>query len=477
MNSQRLLILALLLSGLQFSAAGQNSTPPTSPVATPGSDSGATRTAPAAALTGIAGMDAQVDTEDTSKDLPQIPALLGGKGISTAFVTELERSNYLRGGVNVGGAYDDNPLLDSSGSEGNASVSIFPNISIEQSSSRMRWTAGYAGGLTINQRFTSENQGSHNVNFDSQFRLSPHVNLRVAEMFSLTTGFFDAGNGSEVGVGSGTPNASLIAPLSTQRSTLTTVETNYHFALNDLVGASGSFYDLHYTNQSTGTELSLLPDSQTATGSAFWLHRFFGGDWGGTSYRFERLTFTGGDETRVHSFLLVDTLKFANRFTFTAFAGPQYDANQFFVTSGTTTAMAQTNNWSFSGGAEAGWQSQRTSLFAGYSRSITDGGGVLGAVLSQNVHGSFRREIVPGWAASVSASYGKNDALVPSEGNASSIDLTSAGFSVERNVGKSIGMRAGYTHDFQQQYGPTFNANRNRVFVTVSYQWAKPLGL
>ena len=34
-----------------------------------------------------------------------------------------------------------------------------------------------------------------------------------------------------------------------------------------------------------------LTDSQTASGSAFWLHRIFGGDWGGASYRFERITF------------------------------------------------------------------------------------------------------------------------------------------------------------------------------------------
>ena len=58
----------------------------------------------------------------------------------------------------------------------------------------MRWTLGYAGGLTVNQKITNQNQGSHNVIFDSQYRLSPHVNLRVAENFSLTTGFFDAGN-------------------------------------------------------------------------------------------------------------------------------------------------------------------------------------------------------------------------------------------------------------------------------------------
>jgi hypothetical protein len=40
----------------------------------------------------------------------------------------------------------------------------------------------------------------------------------------------------------------------------------------------------------------------------------------------------------------------------------------------------------------------------------------------------------------------------------------------------------GYTHDFQQQFGvpgssSTLDANRNRLFVTLSYQWAKPLGM
>jgi hypothetical protein len=49
-------------------------------------------------------------------------------------------------------------------------------------------------------------------------------------------------------------------------------------------------------------------------------------------------------------------------------------------------------------------------------------------------------------------------------------------------VGKSVGLRFGYTHDFQEQVGvPGFpqalDANRNRFVVTLSYQWAKPLGM
>lgn len=415
--------------------------------------------------------------EDTSSSLPQIPSILGGTGISTAFLSELQRSNYLRGGVNVGATYDDNALLATTGQQSNTSETIFPNINIEETSSRMRWSLGYAGGLTVNQKITNQNQGSHNLNFDSQFRLSPHVNLRVAEVFSLTSGLFDAGNGGGA-VGSGGPNPSVLVPLSTQRSSMTTVATNYHFALNDLVGASGSFYDLHFINVPAGIALT---DSQTATGSAFWLHRMFRRDWAGASYRFDRITFNPGNgDSRVHSFFAFDTLSLTTHLTITGFVGPQYSENQALVLGGSQSI--QSNGWSMAGGAEVGWQDARTSLSAGYSRSISDGGGVLGSVLLQNVHANFRRELVPGWAAVFTVNHGTNQALIPSAGNANSINLTSAGVSLERNVGKSIGLRFGYTHDFQQNFGvlgttQNLDAHRNRVFATLSYQWAKPLGM
>jgi hypothetical protein len=479
MNIRVSLILACTIAALPVLSAGQSPTVPNLP---PQSSTDASKPAPAGAVSALVGMLPEGAGDDTSADLPQIPALLGGPAISSAFISELERSNYLRGGLNVGAVYDSNPLLLSSGTESNTSESIFPNIRIEESSSRLRWALGYAGGLTVNQKITNQNQGSHNLNFDSQYRLSPHVNLRVAENFSLTTGFFDAGNGPEVVAGAAGPNASLIAPLSTQRSSLTTVETNYHFALNDLVGASGSFYDLHFTNVPAGTELT---NSQTATGSAFWFHRLTGKDWGGISYRFDRITFNPGEgESRVHSFLAMNTLRLSNRLTLTGFIGPQYSENQGVTPQG----VPAPNAWSVAGGAEGSWADQSTSLSAGYARTISDGGGILGSVRLQSVYGSFRRELVPGWAVALTASHGTNQSLVvpsivvPSINDASSIHLTTAGISLERNVRKSIGLRLGYSHDFQEEFGlpaanPTLDAHRNRFFVTLSYHWAKPLGM
>jgi hypothetical protein len=472
-----------MMAGLQFMAAGQNPAPQTPPDQSSGDSGGVSaRNAPAAAVSGIVGLEGE-GGEDTYNDLPQIPALLGGKGTSTAFLSEMERSNYLVGGINVGAAYDDNPLLLSP-AQSNTSETIFPSIRIEESSSRMRWGLGYAGGLTVNQKITSQNQGSHNLDFDSLFRLSPHVSLRVAEAFSMITGFFDAGNGAGTTAGSGGPNASLLAPLATQRSSVTTVEANYHYALNDLIGASGSFYDLHFTNIPTpppDAQTIPLTDTQTASGAAFWLHRLFRRDWGGLSYRFDRITFNPNGESRVHSFTVVNTLSISRRITLSGFVGPQYSENQGLVAG--TTQPSQSTAWSVGGGVEGGWQSERTSVSAGYSRSVSDGGGVLGAVRLQNVRGTFRRELVPGWAITVTANHGTNQSItVPSATSAGSITLTSAGASLERNVGKKIGIRLGYTHDFQQRLEvpgavQTLDAHRNRYFVTLSYQWTKPLGM
>jgi hypothetical protein len=382
---ERHFIPALVL-GCQIVVIGQN--PPTqgsSQQGTPTGSNDESRSTPAPALTGVIGIDAQLPEEDSSSTLPQMPPLLGGPKLSVALRSESERSNYLRGGINVGATYDDNALLTPQNELGNTSYSVFPNISLEQVRARAKWKFGYAAGLTVNQRLTNQNQGSHDLNFESLFRLSPHVNLRVAEDFFLSSGVFAPVNGS--GAGSGVPNGSILTPLAQQRSNSTVVETNYHFALNDMVGAIGSFSDLHFSDVPSGA--ASLSDTRTTSGSAYWLHGF-GRDWLGIDYHFQRVTFdasssNSGGETRVHSILAVNTITLPNRFTLSAFLGPEYSENQGLVVGGTTTTNF--SDWSFSGGADLRWQKDHTSVALGYSRRISDGGGVLGVVRLQGVHG------------------------------------------------------------------------------------------
>jgi hypothetical protein len=474
MSISRYLVLALIVVSLSIAAEAQN--PPVQSNVQPSPSS--VRSAPAPALSGLGGVDT---SDDSVQDVPRIPALLGGPGSSLALRSEMERSNYLRGGLNVGAAYDDNALLGSGEQVGNTSFSVFPSFAIDQSTSRLRWSLDYGAGLTVNQRLSNRNQGSHALNFDSEFRLSPHVNLRAAEDFSLTSGMFAGSSGSSFQPGSGGGNGTLITPLANTRSSQTVVETNYHFARNDVVGASGSFYSLHYSDISTGP--GSLVDTQTAAGSGFWLHKIFQSDWAGVGYRFQRMTYGPIGETRVHSFTLINTLTISRAFTLSAFIGPEYSDNYGIAATGTNAGQLDSfTGWSTAGGVDLGWQKNRTSLTAGYSRQISNGAGIVGAVRLQNIHAAVRREFLPGWSAGVMATYGDNESLtLTSATTATSIKATSVGASLERNIGKSLGFQFAYSHDLQNQAGSTspslnYDANRNRFSVTLSYQWAKPLG-
>jgi len=470
-------ILGLLLIGLQTFVMGQDQS-----AQQPADDSSTTRSAPAPApaLYGIMGLDTESEGQ-AGEDLPQIPVFLGGQGTPLAFTTEMERSNYLRGGINVSEGYNDNALLTPAGQGGNTTFSVFPNIALVESSARMRWSLAYGAGLTVNQRLSSQDQGSHNLRFDSQFRLSPHVNLHAAENFSLISGIFGATAGSDFQPGTGGSNGTLITPLANQKSSQTVVETNYHFALKDVVGASGSFYDLHYSDVSTGP--GTLTNTRTAAGSGFWLHELFHGDWAGISYRFQRMTYDPSGETRVHTFSVTDTLSISKAFHVSAFIGPEYSDNQGIAATGPDAGQVTSfGDWGVSGGVEGGWQSARTSVTAGYSKHVSDGSGILGAVRLQSARAAMRRELFPDWAANLLVSYGSNQALtLVTATTATSIKTTSVGASLERNVGKSLGFQIGYFHDFQDQSSsadPTqnYNVDRNRFLVTLSYQWAKPLG-
>lgn len=469
-------IVVLVVMGLQALALGQN--PPTQ---NPGAESDATRSVPAAAVSsGIIGLDTESE-EGTTDNLPHIPAMLGGRGTSLTFLSEMKRSNYLSGGINIGAGYDDNAGLAPSGGVGNTTFSVFPNIAIEQSTSRVRWDLGYAAGLTVNQQLSNQNQVSQDLRFDSEFRLSPHVNLRAAEDFSMTTGTFGAGSGSGFQPGPGGTNGTLITPLANSRSSQTVLETNYHFALKDLIGASGTFSNLHYSDVSgTGS----LGDTSTAAGSAFWLHRLLGADWAGISYSFQRIVFDPSGESRVHTFSVMDTLDISKRFTLSAFVGPEYANNNGVAATGPNAGQVSNfGAWAVAFGVEGGWHKERTSVTAGYSKRTSDGGGVLGAVRLQNVHAAFRRELFPGWAATFGGSYGGNQAVtLNSTTSATTINSASVGATLERSIARSLGFQVSYFHYFQNQSGSSdplqnYDANRNRFSVTLSYQWAKPLGM
>jgi hypothetical protein len=336
----------------------------------------------------------------------------------------------------------------------------------------------YAAGLTVNEEFSANNQGSHDLNLNLLYRLSPHVNLILSDHFSLTSGVFEqlGSNATPQPGASGGAKGAAILPLSNQLNNSTSAQLGYQFSANDAVGVSGSYFLANYRDVPVGTQLF---DTRSVQVAGFYTHRVTARNWSGVSYRFQRLTFTeGSGETLIHSILLFDTITLPGKVSISFFAGPEsVDATSPLV--GAPTSAPRGKQWSAAAGASFNWTGQRTSLFGDFVRRTNDGGGLQGPTESISVNGGVRQRIARFWTLSATGSYGNNDSLTEGPGIPSSIQFTSLSGSIERKIHESIAVLAGYSHEIQKGQDvalPDANAHRNRFWFSLSYSFARPLG-
>ena len=427
----------------------------------------------------------QQDSASTPVQSSPIPTLQGG---SLAFEPELARTNYLNTGISIGTAFDDNALNTTSGRISDFGYSVLPYIGLKQSRGRLNWTLGYAAGLTINQQLSNRNQGSHILGFESEYRLSPHVDFLVRDRFLMTTGFFDQVNQNHDGT-SGTvlqtPNQAVITPLAKQTSNTTTTQVTYQFGRDSQIGGSGTFYRSHYNDAPVGTTLI---DTNTQEAEAFYNHRLFDRDSIGVTYRFQRLTFSPVFNSVIaHSVLATYTFRPRPNLSLSVFAGPQYTNNnselmvlamQLPVIYVRAISISQ-KSWSPAVGGSFSWNGQRTSFVADASRTTSDGGGLLGAVKLTSFDAAVRRQLSRNYTAELGVIYGLSDTVGSSAVSYSSVKSATGNFSLSRRFGTDFGLTLGYAHAYQLQGNNapvSTNINHNRAWITISYIFSRPLG-
>jgi hypothetical protein len=403
------------------------------------------------------------------------PAPVSGEGYSMGFTSETH-SNYLRGGLTFGTAYDSDATTGTNGQPiSDVSYSIWPTISLDQTRSRLHWVFNYSPGFTFYQKTSSLNQADQNLGVNLSYRLSPHVTLSVRDTFMKTSNVLNQPTSelaSPVSGGVTVPNNSVIAPISDMLTNNANVSMTYQFSANGMVGASGTFTNLHYPNEA---QVPGLYDSSSRGGSAFYNHRLSKMHYIGATYQYQMFLAyptVGQSETQTSSIYLFYTVYLKPTLSISAFGGPQYSNTQQF-------GVPTMTGWSPAGGASMSWQGRLTSFAASYSRSVNSGGGLAGAVEASTASGSFRRQLTRMLSISVGASYASNDVLdaLPAFNNGG--QTISGNASVQRKIGEHFNLQAQYTR-LHQTYSDiaaiSSTPNRNRVAVLVSYQFSRPLG-
>ena len=111
------------------------------------------------------------------------PALLSGEGYSLAFASETPRTNYLRGGLSFGTAYDDNVLPSSGHADQRCQIfdlaqPVFPTIP-----ARLAWSLNYSPGFGVYQHNSSINEIDHYLTVGLSYRLDSSRYLESERIF------------------------------------------------------------------------------------------------------------------------------------------------------------------------------------------------------------------------------------------------------------------------------------------------------
>jgi hypothetical protein len=403
------------------------------------------------------------------------PAPISGEGYSMGFTSET-RSNYLRGGLAFGSAYDSDATTGTNGQAiSDVSYSIWPSFSLDQTRSRLHWVLNYTPGFTFYQKTSSLNQADQNLGVNLSYRLSPHVTMNVRDAFMKTSNVLNQPTSdlaSPVSGGVAVPNNSVIAPITDTLTNNANASITYQFSANGMIGASGTFTNLHYPNQA---QVPGLSDSSSRGGSAFYNHRLSKMHYIGATYQYQwflAYPTWGQSETQTQSVFLFYTLYFKPTFSVSFFGGPQYSNTQQF-------GLPTSSSWSPAGGASVTWQGKLTSFAASGSQTINSGDGLVGAVHASNVNASLRRQLTRTLSTVIGASYTNNSVLDALSSFNTGGHTISGNASVQRQIGEHLNLQLQYTR-LHQSYAEiaaiSSVPNRNLVVVRISYQFVRPLG-
>jgi hypothetical protein len=397
--------------------------------------------------------------------------------------TSTERSNYLRGGVAFTSAYTDNALGAIEGhAVSDVSYSVAPTIALDETTSRLHVLSTYAPGFTFYQRESNFNEADQNASIDLQYRLTPHITLSGRDSFQKSSNVFnqpDLASNLAVSGGIEQANFSVIPPIADRLSNSGNAGIAYQFAENGMVGAGGTFTNLHYPNPA---EVPGLFDSSSQAGTAFYSLRVSKMHYFGVTYQYQRLLSyptQGLNETQTHSVLFFYTLYASSRLSFSLYGGPQH-ANvgpQFSDIVSTPSPGFQ--SWNPEVGGSLSWQGRLTNIAASYSHVISNGGGLIGAVKMDSASASVQQQMKRNLSGSISAAYAQNDVLGSFVAGGTNGHTLSGTASLQQQFGEHVSVQLGYTRLRQDYSGVPILAgtpNTNREYVSISYRFSRPLG-
>lgn len=401
-----------------------------------------------------------------------LPPLVSAVAYPTLTGSET-RSNYLRASVAVGAAYIDNafsgeftkPLHETT-------ITVSPTIDIDRTTPRQKQIFTYSPGFTFYRPTSELDAVDQNAEATFDYSFAKYTALQVNDSFLQTTNLMGQGGAFAAG-GSSASGQFLIVPFAEQISDTLHATFSHQYARDQMFGMAGSFSFLNFPNTSQSPGVF---NSKTGGGSGFWAGRAGFQHYFGLSYEYTHTIASppqGESTTNLHAILPYYTFYFKPTISLSLAAGTEYYSVSY-------TGIATSSSWAPVVNASFGSQTAHTNFNLSYLRSVTGGGGLLGAYTNDSASLSGRLRFARSWTAGLGSNYSNIAGLTPGIGNANQggHSISGRGF-VQRTFGNNLGAELGYErlHQVYKEVAVlASNPDSNRVYFSLSYQFTRPLG-
>ena len=403
------------------------------------------------------------------------------------FSEALENRDIIAGRLGLSGLFDDNAFSAGSHRLATYQYSILPGIRLDLFRPHTQFELDYAGGITFDQRIRSRDMVTHDFEAQLQRNLSRRLLIELREDYLISNNPFVRPGQSRslpslAGPGQLTP---FISTGTADRiANISSGDLTYQLTERSSLGVSGTFSSQRFKNVGSVTSVGLI-DTKTVAGRLFFVHQLRPNQKVGAQYLFQDLRFARGQSRTVdHTLFLFDEVALKSNMALTLFVGPQHSHIHGVLTFSpifsTHVLPIVSDGWSPAAGATYSWRGSHTAVRVSGLRSISDGGGLLGATLANSVSVEVEEEFTRQWRASLGTSYFNGRSIDGSNANAAG-KLTSeqAHFSLVHWIMNDLSAELRYSYVQQRQVGGVA-INRsvfhgNQIEIGISYRIARAL--
>lgn len=413
-----------------------------------------------------------------------VPVLGTGQMPTAVPSNEFSPTNLFVMTVTAGVRFDDNALLGSVPHRSDLAYSFMPSFAFDQTLRRVNWGVSYGPGVDISEHAFYSDQFTNDFGGHFTWLISKRSSFSAQQNYILSTDPFQQFGTQAYTTTPGpivSPNESIFLPNLRRESSLSQAQYSYRLAAHTTFGISGNFDLEHFRENSGSPNSSVLINSRIASGQAYISHQFSARNQLGLEYAVQVMKFPIGDaRTTTHSFLIFDDFKLTPNSKLSVYAGPEYSltSNQVELGSGFLVLIipVKANEWTWSGGGIYSWTRPRFAMVLNYSRRISNGGGLTGAVELDGGSADFSWELTSRWSLRLDLA-GANNQLLGVTAGQSGLLTYSASVGLRREI-----LRNTYMNLFFQRLNQTggilgfSTGNHDMAGVSFECRFAKPLG-